>query len=118
MKKKNVTIIGFMMCLVVLGALFPAATAQRPKDQTSEPSAMFPRAMIMGRISDVHKIGRVVIAHAIRVRYIGLGLNMDIDHGMIRNHLIMFKESPRFHMLKIGVYNTVVLGNVLRLRFL
>jgi hypothetical protein len=38
MKKKNVTIIGLMMCLVVLGALFPAATAQRPKDQTSEPS--------------------------------------------------------------------------------
>jgi hypothetical protein len=117
MRKTNVKIIGILLCVVVLGTLIPASAAQKPENPSSEPSVMLPRAMIIGRISEVHKIGRIVIAHAVRVHYLGMSLNMKLDTGMIRDHEIMFKQSPRFHMMTLGM-NTIVLGNVMRLRFM
>lgn len=117
MNQKYVKTVGIMLCLLVLGTLIPAVGAIKQKDTQSEPSTMFSLAMVMGRVTIVHKIGRIIFAHANRLYYMGIGTNRDIDMGIIRGREIMFRDTPRFHMFSIDI-DTVVFGRVSRLRVL
>jgi hypothetical protein len=71
----------------------------------------------MGKLTNIHKIGRIIVAHAVKLHYLGMGTDRDFDMGIVRNHLVMFRDSPRFHMMSFGM-NTMVFGNVQRLRIM
>jgi hypothetical protein len=117
MKQRQIKILGIMLCLLILGTLVPAVGAVNQKNTTVEPQTMFGLAMVMGRLSNVHKIGRFVIAYAIRLHYLGIGMKGNFDMGVVRGHEVIFRDSHRFHMMPIGM-NIMVFGRVQRLRIL
>lgn len=119
MKHKNIKIAGVMLCVLVLGTLIPAAVALPVTPQTNtptEPNVKLPMAMVMGTLTNVHRIGKLVIAHAVRLRYIGWDLDRGFDHGVLQNQFVMFRDGSRFHMFHMGP-DTMVFGHVSRLRY-
>jgi hypothetical protein len=117
MNNKKIKIVGIMLCMLILGTLIPAVATAKTQDPQIDSTYKYSVAMVMGKLTNVHKIGRIVIAQAVRLHYMGIGMDKDIDMGVIRNHLVIFHETPRFHLMAFGMH-TMVLGNVLRLRIL
>ncbi len=116
MNHKKIKIIGIVLCTLVVGMLLPAVMATPAEPPVGEPAIKLPLAMIMGKITNVHKLGKIVWGHAVRLRYFGLDLDRGIDHGVLRNQFVMFHDAPRFHMFRMGE-NAMVFGHVQRLRF-
>jgi len=120
MRQKNIKIVGILLCVLVLGTLIPAVVAVPSVPQTSndpaEPTTKVPVAMVMGRLTNVHRIGKLIVAHAVRLRYFGWDFDRGLDHGMLRNQFVMFRDTMRLHMFHMGM-DTMVFGHVLRLRY-
>ena len=106
------------MCVLVLGILVPAAAAEYRQKINTDSRPLMNLAMVMGRLTNVHKIGKIIIAHAVRLHYFGIGTDHDVDMGVIRDRNIMFRDGPgRFRMFSMG-QRTMVFGDVLRLRII
>ena len=115
MNQRNVKIVGIMLCVLVLGTLVPAVGAISQNVPQGDQSTMYAFAMVMGRVTNVHKIGKIVLAHATRLHYMGMSIVNNLKMGTVHGHEVMFRDTPRFHMLHMGM-NTMVFGRVLRLR--
>ncbi len=115
MKQKQVKILGIMLCLLILGTLLPVAAAVNQDNTRTDPRPVAAFAMVMGRLTNVHKVGRFVLAHAVKLHYMGMSAFMNFEMGMIRGRTVFFRDSPRFHMLPLGS-SMLVMGRVQRLR--
>lgn len=122
---KKIKILGIFLSMLLLVTLLPMASAtvqteekiQQKPDQELELRPMFRYAMISGRMSNVREIGSIIIGKAERISYVGLGSDVGVDWGTVRNQMIMFRETPRFRMMTLGT-NVYVSGNVVKLRLL
>jgi hypothetical protein len=104
----NKKIIGILLCLLMVATMVPSVigTQATVKTTSDEPlmGPVFEKAIIIGWINHVHKIGNIVFARAMKVYYIGyVG---DHKHfGMIHpGELISFREYSRFHMTPMHSY--------------
>ena len=92
----------------MVATLVPSVVGTQVQTKTTSDESLkgpvFEKAIIIGRITHVHKIGHIVFARALKVFYVGI-VDGHKHSGMIdHEELISFREYARFHMIPLDKY--------------
>jgi hypothetical protein len=110
LKKTNLKIISFFVCILLLVTLIPTTEASRPT------KILHHRLMVFGIISNFIKLGDRIIGQAKLLVYYGRGI-LNRDPGVSINQIIMLKMGNQVHTWTFGSYLLIV-GHCTRLNFL
>lgn len=97
--------IGILLCVLMVATTIPVVIGEQTTTQTNSnqdlSTPIFQRAFILGRISDIHKIGNMVLARAMKVHYIGM-FRGHMDMGTAKDKVITFIQDAQFHMIPMN----------------
>lgn len=105
MNKEMKKLIGILLCMLMVATTMPAVIGAQTTVQTNSDqdlsTPIFQRAFILGRISNIHKIGNIVLARAMKVHYIGM-VRGHMDMGTAQDKVITFIQNAQFHMIPMN----------------
>jgi hypothetical protein len=110
LKKTNLKIISFFVCILFLVTLIPTTEASRPM------KILHHRLMVFGYMSKFIKLGDRIIGHAKLLVYYGRGI-LNRDNGVSINQIIMLKMGDKARTWIVGNY-LVIVGHCTRLNFI